>query len=84
MKSSSPFLSYYKFLFSILSFTSFTVYFLLLVVRTMFEDLKRNGSLLRPTDSATILVALLRKRNFKSGDHVDYYDSVSKEANKAN
>jgi len=53
------------------------------VVRTMFEDLKRNGALLRPVDSASILVALLRKRNFKSGDHVDYYDSSSKEANKA-
>jgi len=53
------------------------------VVRTMFEDLKRTGSLLRPADSASILVALLRKRNFKSGDHVDYYDSVSKEAQQA-
>lgn len=50
------------------------------VVRTMFEDLVRNGSLLRPADSAAVLVALLRKRNFKSGDHVDYYDDVSTEA----
>ena len=53
---------------------------LFLVVRTMFEDLVRNGSLLRPADSAAVLVALLRKRNFKSGDHVDYYDDVSIEA----
>jgi len=50
------------------------------VVRTMFEDLKRNGSLLRPVDSADVLIALLRKRNFKSGDHVDYYDDICKEA----
>lgn len=50
------------------------------VVRTMFEDLKRNGSLLRPADSASVLIALLRKRNFKSGDHVDYYDDICKEA----
>eukprot|EP00088_Acartia_fossae_P038597 TRINITY_DN40039_c0_g1_i1.p1 TRINITY_DN40039_c0_g1~~TRINITY_DN40039_c0_g1_i1.p1 ORF type:complete len:274 (+),score=7.15 TRINITY_DN40039_c0_g1_i1:226-1047(+) len=54
------------------------------VVRTMFEDLKRNGSLLRPTDSASVLVALLRKRNFKSGDHVDYYDDICKEASQSN
>jgi len=53
------------------------------VVRATFEDLKRNGSLLRPSDSASILVALLRKRNFKSGDHVDYYDDVSKEAHQS-
>lgn len=44
------------------------------VVRTMFEDLKKAGGLLKPADSATRLVALLRRRNFKSGDHVDYYD----------
>merc|ERR1711974_225976 len=44
------------------------------VVRTMFEDLKRTGALLKPSDSAGKLVALLRRRNFKSGDHVDYYD----------
>jgi len=50
------------------------------VVRTMFEDLKRNGSLLKPSDSASKLVALLRKRNFKSGDHVDFYDEKVKEA----
>jgi sepiapterin reductase len=50
------------------------------VVRTMFEDLKRNGALLKPGDSASKLVALLRKRNFKSGDHVDYYDEKVKEA----
>merc|ERR1719495_2768195 len=50
------------------------------VVRTMFEDLKRTGALLRPTDSASKLVALLRKRNFKSGDHVDFYDEKVKEA----
>merc|ERR1712107_773048 len=50
------------------------------VVRTMFEDLKRTRSLLNPSDSAQKLVALLRKRNFKSGDHVDYYDEKVKEA----
>eukprot|EP00092_Neocalanus_flemingeri_P016515 GFUD01017869.1.p1 GENE.GFUD01017869.1~~GFUD01017869.1.p1 ORF type:complete len:295 (+),score=77.09 GFUD01017869.1:672-1556(+) len=50
------------------------------VVRTMFEDLKRTATLLRPTDSASKLVALLRKRNFKSGDHVDFYDDKVKEA----
>lgn len=50
------------------------------VVRTMFEDLKRNGSLLRTSDSASILVALLRKQNFKTGDHVDYYDDICKDA----
>lgn len=44
------------------------------IVRTMFEDLKRTGALLKPADSATRLVTLLRRRNFKSGDHVDYYD----------
>jgi len=46
----------------------------------MFEDLKRTRSLLNPSDSAQKLVALLRKRNFKSGDHVDYYDEKVKEA----
>ena len=46
----------------------------------MFEDLKRTGALLRPTDSASKLVALLRKRNFKSGDHVDFYDKKVEEA----
>lgn len=46
----------------------------------MFEDLKRNGSLLRPADSAAVLIALLRKQNFKSGDHVDYYDNIVKDA----
>merc|ERR1711874_505891 len=50
------------------------------VVRTMFEDLKRSGALLKPEDSAGKLVALLRRRNFKSGDHVDYYDEKVKEA----
>jgi len=50
------------------------------VVRAMFEDLKRTGALLRPTDSASKLVALLRKRNFKSGDHVDFYDKKVEEA----
>lgn len=50
------------------------------VVRTMFEDLKRTGALLKPADSAGKLVALLRRRNFKSGDHVDYYDEKVKEA----
>jgi hypothetical protein len=46
----------------------------------MFEDLKRTGALLKPADSASKLVALLRRRNFKSGDHVDYYDEKVKEA----
>jgi len=50
------------------------------VVRTMFEDMKQNGRLLRPADSAATMVALLRKQNFKSGDHVDYYDDAAKEA----
>lgn len=50
------------------------------VVRTMFEDLKRTGALLKPADSASKLVALLRKRNFKSGDHIDFYDDKVKEA----
>jgi hypothetical protein len=53
------------------------------VVRTMFEDLRANGSLLRPADSAAILVMLLRKRTFKSGDHVDYYDVKAQEATTA-
>merc|ERR1712037_878801 len=46
----------------------------------MIEDLKRTGALLKPSDSAGKLVALLRRRNFKSGDHVDYYDEKVKEA----
>jgi len=50
------------------------------VVRAMFEDLKRTGSLLKPEDSAAAMVALLRKRNFQSGDHVDFYDDKVKEA----
>jgi len=50
------------------------------VVRTLFEDLKRTGALNRPVDSAAKLVALLRKRNFKSGDHIDFYDEKVKEA----
>jgi len=50
------------------------------VVRTLFEDLKRTGALNRPSDSAAKLVALLRKRNFKSGDHIDFYDEKVKEA----
>jgi len=45
----------------------------------MFEDLKRTGALLKPADSAGKLVGLLRRRNFKSGDHVDYYDDKCKE-----
>jgi len=50
------------------------------VVRTSFEQMKQDGSLLQPADSAAALVALLRKQNFKSGDHVDYYDDAAKEA----
>jgi len=50
------------------------------VVRAMFEDLKRTGALLKPDESAAAMVALLRKRNFQSGDHVDYYDEKVKEA----
>merc|ERR1719400_2192585 len=50
------------------------------VVRTMFEDLKRSGALLKPEDSALALVAVLRKRNFQSGDHVDFYEDKVKEA----
>jgi len=50
------------------------------VVRAMFEDLKRTGALLKPEDSAAAMVALLRKRNFQSGDHVDFYDDKVKEA----
>merc|ERR1711936_1371916 len=50
------------------------------VVRTMFEDLKRTGALLKPEDSALALVAVLRKRNFQSGDHVDFYEDKVKEA----
>lgn len=46
----------------------------------MFEDLKRTGALLKPEDSAAAMVALLRKRNFQSGDHVDFYDDKVKEA----
>ena len=46
----------------------------------MFQDLKRTGSLLKPEESAAAMVALLRKRNFQSGDHVDYYDDKVKEA----
>ena len=50
------------------------------VVRTMFEDLKRTGALLKPEDSALALVAVLRKQNFQSGDHVDFYEDKVKEA----
>jgi len=50
------------------------------VVRAMFEDLKRSGALLKPEESAAAMVALLRKRNFQSGDHVDFYDDKVKEA----
>ena len=46
----------------------------------MFEDLKRSGALLKPEESAAAMVALLRKRNFQSGDHVDFYDDKVKEA----
>ena len=49
-------------------------------MRAMFEDLKRTGALLKPEDSAAAMVALLRKRNFQSGDHVDFYDDKVKEA----
>jgi len=35
---------------------------------------------LKPEDSAAAMVALLRKRNFQSGDHVDFYDDKVKEA----
>merc|ERR1711994_828704 len=50
------------------------------VVRTMFEDLKRSGALLKPEDSALALVAVLRKQNFQSGDHADFYEDKVKEA----
>ena len=56
------------------------VNFFVSVVRTMFEDLKRTGALLKPEDSALALVAVLRKRNFQSGDHVDFYEDKVKEA----
>ena len=46
----------------------------------MFQDLKRTGALLKPEDSAVAMVALLRQRNFQSGDHVDFYDDKVKEA----
>ena len=46
----------------------------------MFEDLKRTGALLKPEDSALALVAVLRKGNFQSGDHVDFYEDKVKEA----
>ena len=36
--------------------------------------------MLKPEDSAAAMVALLRKRNFQSGDHVDFYDDKVKEA----
>ena len=58
---------------------SFTLIFIA-VVRTMFEDLKRSGALLKPEDSALALVAVLRKQNFQSGDHVDFYEDKVKEA----
>ena len=54
--------------------------FFIAVVRTMFEDLKRSGALLKPEDSALALVAVLRKQNFQSGDHVDFYEDKVKEA----
>lgn len=46
------------------------------VVRTMFEDLKRCGGLLKPADSAVRMISLLRKKSsWKSGDHIDFYDN---------
>jgi len=46
-------------------------------VRSMFHDMKQNGSLLKPSDSALKLIAILRRRSFKSGDHIDYYSDTS-------
>jgi len=42
-------------------------------VRTMFQKMKDNKDLLKPSDSALKLISILRDRSFKSGDHVDFY-----------
>lgn len=49
------------------------------VVRTIFEDLKRSGALLKPAKSAIKLIDLLRRRTFKSGGNKDYYDDMNME-----
>jgi len=42
-------------------------------VRSMFQEMKRNGSMLNPSDSAIKLISILRRRNFNNGEHIDYY-----------
>jgi len=46
-------------------------------VRSMFQEMKQNGKLLKPSDSALKLISLLRRRSFKSGDHIDYYSDTN-------
>merc|ERR1712098_897876 len=50
------------------------------VVELSLRTWRGREPLNRPVDSAAKLVALLRKRNFKSGDHIDFYDEKVKEA----
>jgi len=47
-------------------------------IRSAFENMKKNNSLLTPEKSAKRLVEILNKPKgaFKSGDHVDYFDEV--------
>lgn len=43
------------------------------VVRSMFQNMKNEGKLLNPSESALKLISILRERSFKSGEHVDFY-----------
>ncbi|KAG7157766.1 sepiapterin reductase-like [Homarus americanus] len=44
-------------------------------MRLMFASLKEEGKLLACSVSVNKLLEVLKKRQFKSGDHVDYYDA---------
>ncbi|XP_045169052.2 sepiapterin reductase-like [Mercenaria mercenaria] len=45
-------------------------------LRQTFNDMHKNGSLLKCKESAAKLITLLEKNTFVSGQHIDYYDNL--------
>jgi len=46
-------------------------------LKKMFEESVRDGTLVRPDDSADRLARLVLSGNFQSGDHIDFWDELS-------
>ena len=40
----------------------------------MFSQVRSQGKLLQPSESASKLIKILKEGKFESGDHVDYFD----------